>query len=142
MKEERVSLAEFNSWGVGGEADCLARPSGMEELREILAWAKETNQKVSVLGGGTNVLVSDRGVRGLVIHMRSFSGIEEKIENHRLHLECLSGTPKAFGFEIIFKTQIRTCRFFNRTAWRHWWGCGDERRCGWVACSQRILRNG
>lgn len=60
-------VARYTSFRVGGPADYLARPANLAALREALAWANEAGLPVRVIGGGSNLLVSDRGVRGLVI---------------------------------------------------------------------------
>ena len=65
--EENVRLDRFTSFRVGGPADLLARPGSVEELISMLEAAKRTGIPVTVLGGGSNTLVSDRGIRGLVI---------------------------------------------------------------------------
>ena len=85
----------------------------MEELREILACAKETNQKVSVLGGGTNVLVSDRGVRGLVIHMRSFSGIEEKMKTTDCTWSVFREPPRLLALRSFLKRKLEPAVFLT-----------------------------
>jgi UDP-N-acetylmuramate dehydrogenase len=60
-------VARYTSFRVGGPADFLARPATAAELREALAWAGDAVLPVTVIGGGSNLLVGDRGVRGLVI---------------------------------------------------------------------------
>jgi UDP-N-acetylmuramate dehydrogenase len=60
-------LAEFTTFQVGGPADVLARPRTAEELRELVAALSRGDVPFWVLGGGANVVVSDRGVRGVVI---------------------------------------------------------------------------
>src|SRR5437763_9147615 len=60
-------VARYTSFRVGGPAEYLARPANAAELREALAWAGDAGLPVTVIGGGSNLLVGDRGVRGLVI---------------------------------------------------------------------------
>jgi UDP-N-acetylmuramate dehydrogenase len=61
------ALAEFTTFKVGGPADILAFPTDESDVRALLDWARSTGTPWMILGGGANVLVSDRGVRGLVI---------------------------------------------------------------------------
>ena len=63
-------LAPLTTFKVGGTADWLIDARSEEDIREALAIAGEAGQPVTVLGGGSNVLVSDAGVRGLVIRVR------------------------------------------------------------------------
>jgi UDP-N-acetylmuramate dehydrogenase len=71
--EQNVPLKSFTSWLVGGSAEHFAQPINIDQLREVYAWALAQSMPVSILGGGTNVLVSDSGVRGLVIALKKFS---------------------------------------------------------------------
>lgn len=63
-------LAPLTTFKVGGTADWLLNVQGMDELRKALVLAREAGVPVRVLGGGSNVLISDRGVRGIVIRLR------------------------------------------------------------------------
>jgi UDP-N-acetylmuramate dehydrogenase len=64
-----VSLAGFTTFRVGGAAEWLADVGAVEELTALVAVARRHGVPVTVLGGGSNVVVSDRGVRGLVVRL-------------------------------------------------------------------------
>ncbi len=66
--EENISLKEKTLLKVGGPATYFACVRNNDELREALAFARERALAVRVLGGGSNVLVPDKGFDGLVIH--------------------------------------------------------------------------
>lgn len=63
-------LAPFTTFGVGGVADWLVEVRSVDELREVLRSARAAAQPVTVLGGGSNVLIADAGVRGVVVRPR------------------------------------------------------------------------
>ena len=65
MSEE--PLSRYTSFRVGGPADLLALPSDRQTLISLLAAARKEKIPVTLIGGGTNTLVSDKGIRGLVI---------------------------------------------------------------------------
>lgn len=65
----REPLANHTSFRIGGMAEWFAEPSTMDELIAILREASSLDLPVSVVGGGTNTLAADRGVRGLVLHL-------------------------------------------------------------------------
>lgn len=67
--EEHVPLSRFTTLGTGGPARWFARPEGETELEEALAWAAERDVPVSVVGLGSNLLVADEGVDGLVLKL-------------------------------------------------------------------------
>jgi len=60
-------LAQYTTFGIGGPADLLLVAERLEELQEWVRLAREVRVPVLVLGKGSNVLVADAGVRGLVI---------------------------------------------------------------------------
>jgi UDP-N-acetylmuramate dehydrogenase len=67
---EQAPLGPLTTFGVGGPADWLVDVRSVEELQAVVRAAREAGQPVHVLGGGSNVLVSDRGVRGVVLRLR------------------------------------------------------------------------
>ena len=64
-----LPLARYTSFRIGGPADVFAEPTTLEELRMLLALLHAENLPFFLLGGGTNILVSDTGVRGVVIKL-------------------------------------------------------------------------
>ena len=70
-------LSRHTSFRIGGPADAFVEIMSIDELHRALLIAREAGISLFVLGGGTNVLVSDRGVRGIVLKLgRSFAAIE------------------------------------------------------------------
>jgi UDP-N-acetylmuramate dehydrogenase len=70
-------LARLTTVRTGGAAERFARPGSMRELRALLEWARERRLAVHVLGSGSNLLVADAGVRGLVLKLdRELARIE------------------------------------------------------------------
>lgn len=60
-------MKNHTSFKVGGPADLLALPKKISELQDLLKQARDLDIDITLLGGGTNVLVTDKGIRGLVI---------------------------------------------------------------------------
>ena len=67
--EEGVSLSRFTTIGTGGPARWFGRPESVEELVELLAWAQENDLPAAPIGLGSNLLVADDGVDGLVLKL-------------------------------------------------------------------------
>ncbi len=69
----RVRFAEpmrlHTSFHIGGPAEIWAEPQDPEQLRRLLAVAADAGLKVTMVGGGANLLVKDEGVPGLVVHL-------------------------------------------------------------------------
>ena len=66
----REPLAPFTTWRIGGPADVLAQPADAEDLLAAVRWASGTGVAWRIMGNGSNLLVRDEGVRGLVIRLR------------------------------------------------------------------------
>jgi UDP-N-acetylmuramate dehydrogenase len=72
-------LKRYTAWKIGGPADALLEPTDTEELIEAVEMARGHGVPVTVLGGGTNVLVRDGGIRGLTIRLaKSLTGVQIK----------------------------------------------------------------
>jgi UDP-N-acetylenolpyruvoylglucosamine reductase len=70
-------LARLTTIRTGGPAEHFARAGSRRELGELLAWAAERGLVVNVVGSGSNLLVADDGVRGLVLKLdRELARIE------------------------------------------------------------------
>lgn len=63
-------MAEHTSFRVGGPADALVKPADIDELVGLMYILQQGGLPWMVLGGGTNLLVRDRGIRGVVISLR------------------------------------------------------------------------
>lgn len=73
--ERSSPLSEWTTLGVGGPADALAFPRSVEECSALLADCAARELPWRVLGRGSNLLVDDLGVRGLVLHTRELRWI-------------------------------------------------------------------
>jgi UDP-N-acetylmuramate dehydrogenase len=62
-------LKRYTAWKIGGPADVLLEPKTVDDLISAIEKAREHNVPVTILGGGTNVLVRDGGIRGLTIRL-------------------------------------------------------------------------
>jgi UDP-N-acetylenolpyruvoylglucosamine reductase len=70
-------LARFTTIRTGGSAELFARVGTLAELERVIAWAGEEGVDVGVVGSGSNLLVADAGVRGLVVKLdKELSKIE------------------------------------------------------------------
>jgi UDP-N-acetylmuramate dehydrogenase len=69
--QENVILAPYTSARIGGPADVLLTVTSADELANVMKFIWEQEVSYSILGGGSNVLVSDKGIRGVVILNRA-----------------------------------------------------------------------
>ncbi len=66
---ENEPLAPFTRLNIGGNAEYFAEPTNEEELVGLVKQFSEANQPIRLIGSGTNLLINDAGVKGLVIHL-------------------------------------------------------------------------
>jgi len=62
-----VLMKEHTSWRIGGPSELFVEPADREELQLVVSFARERDIPLTVIGFGTNLLVSDSGIKGIVI---------------------------------------------------------------------------
>lgn len=113
-------MKKHTTFKIGGCADIFCEPETIDELKEILSLAKQYKIKPMIIGNGSNLLVSDKGIRGLVIKIGDkmsevrvegetiIAGAGAKLkkisnaaqQSSLTGFECLSGIPGSFGGAI------------------------------------------
>jgi len=83
---ERVPLAPFTTFKVGGPAEWFLETKTSDEIVDALRIARTHGERVTLLGGGSNVLIGDAGVRGLVIRTRG--GLIEQLDAGRVRVDA------------------------------------------------------
>jgi len=86
-----ISLSGFTTWRIGGPAEWLAEPTNINELIELINWAKEKRMPCHILGAGSNLLINDKGLTGLSLCMRKLQGA--KINKEIGLVEVFGGEP-------------------------------------------------
>ncbi len=62
-------MKKYTSWKIGGNADFFCTPSHQEQLAKLLLFALEHSLPIYIIGNGSNIWVSDEGIRGLVVRI-------------------------------------------------------------------------
>jgi UDP-N-acetylmuramate dehydrogenase len=121
-----VPLAPMTTFRVGGPAEWLIEPRGSAEVLDALRIAQRFDVPVTMIGGGSNVLVADTGIRGLVIRPRggaierssdrsvradaavTINGLVRWTINHGCAgLEAWAGTPGTVGGAVFGNAHFR-----------------------------------
>jgi UDP-N-acetylmuramate dehydrogenase len=81
---EQVPLAERTWFKLGGPAQFFAEPASLDELLDVVTRCRDEGMQVRLLGGGSNVLVRDEGVTGMVLALTNpcFSAVD--VSSHRV----------------------------------------------------------
>lgn len=116
--QQNVLLAPYTSWQIGGPAEYFAKPKTLAELIEIQSWAQQKKLPLQILGGGSNVLISDQGVKGLVVCLKDFTGAtvysetrDQDQQKEYLCIEALAGTSKSELLKIFIKEKLAPALF-------------------------------
>jgi UDP-N-acetylmuramate dehydrogenase len=127
---EREPMSEHTSFGIGGPADIYCRPKDEEDISALLRFARDEGIEVLVFGNGTNILVRDGGISGIVVHpafrtvvlegdeltVGSALSVSELLqfcaENSLSGLEYMAGIPGSVGGALAT----------NSGAYGHWFG--------------------
>ncbi len=88
--KENVLLSQYTTFGIGGEAEFFAVAENEEDLVWLAGHALERGLPVSILGGGSNLLVGDRGVTGLVIK-NEIKGISHEVQDENVLVTAGAG---------------------------------------------------
>lgn len=88
-----VSLANLTSWRVGGLAQWYSAPRNWQELETAFTWYNAQDLPLTLLGAGSNLLVSDRGIPGLVLSTRHWRYLEFDAANTQITVSA--GEPIA-----------------------------------------------
>ena len=88
--QKNIPLAQFTTFRIGGPAKFFIEVKEKNDLLEAIKWAKENKEKFFILGGGSNVIINDKGVDGLVIKMAN-----DNITVHGERMEAGAGATLA-----------------------------------------------
>ena len=72
---QNAPMSEYTSFKIGGPADFLCSPRDINELKTLLRFCRDNEVPYFVLGNGSNLLVSDLGIEGIVISLKHFNEI-------------------------------------------------------------------
>lgn len=105
-------LAPYLAYRVGGPAEVLLFPKTESELDWISAFSKSWKLPITVIGTGTNLLVRDEGIRGLVLSLRdSFDQIEKRTSGDSTLVRCGGGVGKPQFLEWAIQQSLTGLEF-------------------------------
>ena len=102
-------MKKHTNFKIGGNADVFVIAKNIEEIKCVIKFSKENNIPLTILGNGSNVLVSDKGIRGIVLQI----GLKEiKVEKHENALiEVDAGAMLGALAQILLKQSISGFEF-------------------------------
>ena len=100
-------MSRHTTFGIGGPADCFLMPKTSEELRIVTRIAHKNHIPIFILGGGANLLVRDKGIRGVVV----FTGHLQNIERSGNLLKVSSGVSTARAAKAAYEFGLSGMEF-------------------------------
>ena len=93
-----AALRAYTSFRIGGPADALVEPADVDDVRRLVVQARKANVPLFVVGG-TNLLIRDGGIRGIVVSLAKLRAIHEE-PGAVLYAEGGVGMPTLIGYAI------------------------------------------
>ena len=99
-------MKNHTSFKIGGPAEIYIKITSIEELQKILEFAKKENIKITILGNGSNVLVSDKGIKGIVIKTNLKDINIENKDSKNVEVTVSDAVPIGFLAQKFLKEEI------------------------------------
>ena len=80
-------MKKHTSFKIGGPADFFVKLKSLDELKKVKRLAIENNILFCIIGNGSNILVKDKGIRGIVAKL-DFNKLEIDVDNRESNCEC------------------------------------------------------
>lgn len=127
IDEDRIFLDEqmkkHTSFKIGGPADFFIIVNDCQELIKICTFVNENKIPFMIIGNGTNLLVKDNGIRGIVAKL-NFNKLEIDEENEKIVVS--SDYPVSKLSRKCAKLRTFRNRIFSRYSRYNWWSCKNE----------------
>lgn len=89
-----VPMERYTSFQIGGTADVLVEPQDVEQLKAVIQWTNQNNLDYLAIGGGTNLLVLDGGIRGVVLLFgKHWADVQWRKHDALIKLDAGAGVP-------------------------------------------------
>lgn len=116
--QKDIQLKAKNWWKVGGTAEHYSEPTTIDQLKEAVQEAQKQKWALHILSGGSNILVKDGSIKGLVISLHSLKGVESTTTEVRdgvsyFQIVALAGTPKAEAARAFMQKKLMPSIFLT-----------------------------
>ncbi|MFR6021971.1 MAG: UDP-N-acetylmuramate dehydrogenase [Clostridia bacterium] len=98
-------MVKHTSFKIGGPADAFIKVDNIEELKETLDLSKKNQIPLTIIGNGSNILVTDKGIRGITAKL-NLKDIEIKNENNKQIIKVEAGVPVGLLAQKLLKEEI------------------------------------
>lgn len=127
------SMAKHTSFKIGGNADIVVKAKTIEDIKNVLEVVESNNVPLCVIGNGSNILVRDNGIRGIILIVEIETYNITKKENN-VSIEVGAGVKLSKLAYDLLKENIQGFEFASRNTWNNWW-------CNIYECGSAWKRN-
>lgn len=138
--KQNEDMTKHTSFKVGGKADIWIKIKTIEELRYILQYTKENKVPLTILGNGSNVIVKDKGIRGITIVL-DLKEIEIEEKDETVNITVGAGVKLGMLAGILQKRGIAGFEFATRNSRNHRRSSSYECRCLWERNERNCTRS-
>ena len=101
---------KYTSFKIGGPAECLIKIESVDQIKEVYKIAKEFNIPLTVIGNGSNLLVSDRGIKGIVLKIE-IKKLEFQEDKGKINIVVGSGEKLGIMAQKFLNQEIEGFEF-------------------------------
>ena len=124
LGEENVyideEMSKHTSFKIGGKADFFVKVKTVDELKKVLDISKANNLPLFILGNGSNLLVRDKGIRGIVCRI-DIDKFEITSRDDCVFVTVGSGNKNGTISQKLLNLEIEGFEFASRNSWNYWW---------------------
>lgn len=113
-------MSKHTSFKIGGNAEYFVKIQNTDSLRYVLKLSKENDLPIFILGNGSNILVSDKGIQGLVCQMQ-IDEFEIKENKENVLVTLGAGCKNAFASQKLANLEIEGFEFASGIPRKHRW---------------------
>ena len=103
-------MSKYTSFKIGGSAECMVKIKTLEQLKSILKYTNENNINLTIIGNGSNILVSDEGIKGIVVKIE-IDNLEIDIQDKKAIITVGSGVKLGLLAQKCLKQEIAGFEF-------------------------------
>ena len=103
-------MKKHTSFKIGGPAECLIKIESVDQIKEVYKIAKEFNIPLTVIGNGSNLLVSDRGIKGIVLKIE-IKKLEFQEDKGKINIVVGSGEKLGIMAQKFLNQEIEGFEF-------------------------------
>ena len=115
-------MSKHTSFKIGGNADIYVKTKDIEDIKNVLEVVKSKKIPLFVLGNGTNLLVKDEGIRGIVLKIEVEKIEISMLKDSKVEVLVSSGVKNAILSKKLLDKEITGFEFASRNTRNYRWG--------------------